>query len=617
MKKITLPAMFALIFSSICFSETIHVPGDQPTVQAGIDAAVTGDTVLVAPGKYVELLDFKGKDIILTSEQGPELTILDGDRLGSVLTIKDVSGSMAEVSGFTILNGQALDGAGIFCVDSSPFICNNIIKNNIAVNKGGGISGNVCSSTIVDNIIKNNHADGRGGGIHCAEGSPLIIDNEIDSNYTHSKGGGIYVELSDSEIRGNLITNNEGRVGGGGISTYYGNPLIVENTISNNFTSVLYARGGAIEFFSVHLQATIAHNIITHNLANTGGGLSIFALTPITVKENEIAFNRAEDFGGGLDCNSYCHYFLDNRIVHNDAVLGGGVFFRSGSRPMFTGNTVARNTALDGGGLYMEHAYSPACIPSLRNNLIASNEALFRGGGLLCDDSHPKFINNTFVDNTAGSSGGGLCLTDTSEPVITNTIIWNNDAPLGAQIHLDNADAVVSYTNIQDGWPGTGNITTDPLFVNALQNDYHLTYDSPCRDAGDNTPVKEPEDFEGDLRIAFGTVDLGADEFYTHLYCTGDFTPGGSIEGKFVGLPGTTPVGLFIGSGVLDPPLSHKWGDFHLEAPWLLFALVPIPANGVLSIPSTIPTVPGAPHDRFMQALIGWELSNLFVLEVR
>jgi len=58
------------------------------------------------------------------------------------------------------------------------------------------------------------------------------------------------------------------------------------------------------------------------------------------------------------------------------------------------------------------------------------------------------------------------------------------------------------------------------------------------------------------------------------------------------------------------------WGEFYLESPWLLFPLVPIPSDGVLVIPGTLPSTP-APYDIPMQALIGWELSNLFVLKVR
>jgi len=111
-------------------------------------------------------------------------------------------------------------------------------------------------------------------------------------------------------------------------------------------------------------------------------------------------------------------------------------------------------------------------------------------------------------------------------------------------------------------------IDADPLFVDPAHNDFHLTYNSPCIDAGDNAMTTERIDFDFNPRIAYGTVDMGADEFYKHFYCTGNFTPSGSIEGKFVGLPDTWPVGLLIGSGIMDPPLQHKWGVFCLEAPW-------------------------------------------------
>ena len=57
---------------------TIHVPGDQATIQGAINVANNGDTVLVAPGTYYENINFNGKAITVTSSGGPSVTIIDG-----------------------------------------------------------------------------------------------------------------------------------------------------------------------------------------------------------------------------------------------------------------------------------------------------------------------------------------------------------------------------------------------------------------------------------------------------------------------------------------------------------------------------------------------------------
>ncbi len=110
---------------------------------------------------------------------------------------------------------------------------------------------------------------------------------------------------------------------------------------------------------------------------------------------------------------------------------------------------------------------------------------------------------------------------------------------------------------------------------------------------------------------------MGADEFYTHLYWTGDATPGGNVSLKFVGLPGTSPVQLWLGSGVMDPPLPTKYGDWYLQFPLLAnMGLGAIPTPGVYILPFTFPPNTPTPLSLPFQAGIGTELSNLCVLEV-
>jgi hypothetical protein len=162
-------------------------------------------------------------------------------------------------------------------------------------------------------------------------------------------------------------------------------------------------------------------------------------------------------------------------------------------------------------------------------------------------------------------------------------------------------------------------IDADPLFADPGGQDFHLTFPSPCKDTGNNTAPSLPCcDFESDPRAAHGTVDMGADEFHTHLYATGDAVPGGNAALNFIGLPGAAPVVLFLGAGLLDPPMPSKWGDWYLQFPVigpLDLGAIPSP-KGVLTLSGTVPTMPPPPNTIHLQALIGDALTNPCVLEI-
>lgn len=214
--------------------------------------------------------------------------------------------------------------------------------------------------------------------------------------------------------------------------------------------------------------------------------------------------------------------------------------------------------------------------------------------------------------------GKEIVLKSHAGPRVTNSIIRNNTFWNGNPTVQICETPSVTYSNIEGGWPGTGNIDKDPLFVDASYAlfDFHLTYQSPCRDCGDNAAVVNRIDFEGDPRIAHGKVDMGCDEFHSHLYCTGEFEPSGHVKAKLVGLPRTTPVWLFISDKLIDPPLHTPWGHFYLASPWLLVPLQAIPENGILIIEGGLPALPVTPYKIFLQALIRDLLSNMFILDV-
>ncbi len=112
-----------------------------------------------------------------------------------------------------------------------------------------------------------------------------------------------------------------------------------------------------------------------------------------------------------------------------------------------------------------------------------------------------SITNSTFFGNTA-AEGGGM-FNKSSSPTITNSIIWGNELY---------GPAFVTYSN-GTGYPGTGNIFTDPLFIGA--DNLRLSPDSPCIDAGNNdaVPVGITVDLDGNPRIVNEIVDMGAYEF--------------------------------------------------------------------------------------------------------
>lgn len=436
--------MLGLLFiiAIVGHSATIDVPMDYKTIQDGIKAAVKGDTVLVAPGAYVENIDLLGKAITLRSEMGPGNTLIDGKNNGPVVICQTYEGRETIIEGFTITNGSGalfggcIRGGGMLNINSSPSIFNCVfIKNNL-------------------------------------------------SPHNFSSGGGM-------------------------CNWHHSNPLVV-------------------------------------------------------------------------NCR-----FIENCALATQSSGGGGM------------DNVSSN-------------------PTLKNCVFLDNLSSYGGGGVSNGtNSDPTLINCTFCGNSAAVDGGALYNSKTSQPKIINCILWN-DSP--NEIYCDpGGSCAITFSDIRGGYPGMGNIDADPIFVAIHNQDFHLSHISPCIDSGDNIVVTELSDFEGDPRIVNGKADMGADEFHTHLYYTGNPTPGNNISLNFIDTPNTSPVVLWLGSGVLKNPIKlPPYGDWHLKFPILVHAqLGSIPSpHGVLSAPCFIPTnLP--PADLPLQAGIGMKLTNLLSLKIQ
>ena len=309
----------ALVAStSTAFGADLFVPGEYPTVQSAIEAAVDGDTVHVAAGTYVENIDYIGKNIELLSDLGADVTILDGGQAGPVVTFAGGESDQAILNGFSVVNGAAESGGGILCQGSSPIIAESLIVGNSA-DLGGGVLLSASDATVMNCTISDNQSVVYGGGgIACTDSSdPDILNCDILRNSAADSGGGVFSDLSTPRIEDCLIEDNQASANGGGVGQINGsNATIVTCFISNNSAS---SYGGGIDH--VESSSTIANCEITGNDASGGGGISFYNSVGPNVLNCTLSANTAGQ-GGGVLCEA-SSALLQNCILWADSAPAG------------------------------------------------------------------------------------------------------------------------------------------------------------------------------------------------------------------------------------------------------------------------------------------------------
>lgn len=304
-------------------------PNCYATVQAAVDAAVSGDEIRVAVGSFTDIHDCPRNDITTTGTVKAVVCVSKTVTIrGGYNTSFDIWNPAVNV---TTLNAQNL-GRGIY-------ITGNISPTIEALSITGG---NATGLTGYDYYGQYDV----GGGVYVMTATATLNNNRIFGNTAPYGGGGVYLGYSVGQLNSNTISSNNVNNGGAGVFLYKGSATLTGNTITSNTS---HGNGGGLYLFSTN--ATIRGNTITGNTTTSYGGGAVVASCNPTFSGNIVSGNTAFK-GGGLYL-WYSHSNLTNNVIaDNQANSAGSGLWIGGSQPQLLHTTIARNTGGDGSGVF-------------------------------------------------------------------------------------------------------------------------------------------------------------------------------------------------------------------------------------------------------------------------
>jgi uncharacterized repeat protein (TIGR01451 family) len=475
------------------------------SLQDAVSAATSGDQIWVAAGSYrpndtgstggsrvatFRLIDgvavyggFSGVETALDQRDWEKnATNLYGGGVYHVVTMSGV-GAATVLDGVTISGGSATgisqDGscAGMRIDGGSPTIRNVLFSGNYTTGVGGALCNANGGQPALENVTFLNNTAWMGGGIaNYSAGSPV---------------------LTSVIFRGNRATS--GTYGGGGIANTGGGTItLIDATFEDN-TSARSAGG----IYNEGSTLSITRGAFRRNSATYAGAIYNLSGGSATISDTLFYNNNAQD-GAGI-------YTYSSRLNVHHAIF-------------------QRNSAsISGGGIYIQYATDGVSI----HNAVFTNNYANTGGGIAFNGSSGTVASATFVGNRAwyGSGLSGV----NSAVALHSSIVWGNTTTEGPQV----SGASVSYSIVEGGASGVGNLAGDPRFVDAdgadnllgtADDDLQLRAGSPAIDAGENGALPEgvTHDVGGNPRLVDdpstpdtgrGTapiIDMGAYEYQPH-----------------------------------------------------------------------------------------------------
>ena len=539
MRGFNFPFLLVVVGLSLPARSTIiHVPTEQPTILDGIMASSPGDTVLVQPGDYAESVDFGGRQLTLGSlylttgdtSYVSQTVISGGPVIGiSTLVFQSGEGPGSIVRGFEIRGAEEVEvGGGLYLSGASPTLSHCRITGNswagaylqdaspaisdceISTNNGYGILvAGFSEAVFADCRIESNGSYGI--ILDDPAPHPQVVDCDFVSNgcpvsaYSGQMGG-----FSGNSYSGH--TNEFFHIWGGTVTrdSFWENAGILYVMAGETYVQGQYGADGVTTLelaAGITLEISSQAGIIVGDDDNPDlpGGL-----LALGTEEASILFTTVSENPGTWDGIYFAQHAVDSLlrlqwcIVEYAGYSSWEPVYCNGSSPTLKNVEIRQG---GGAGVYC----AAGAAPELDSCRIHHQTSI----GLYCNNSTVTLNYCSIYEN----ADRGLVLNGCSTPVevgnctfygtvynvysqssvctVSNSVFWNSSGL------VSDGGLSVDYSDVEGGWPGTGNIDADPQFRDAASGDFRLCYNSPCIDSGDPGSPLDPDGSPADMGAFF------------------------------------------------------------------------------------------------------------------
>ena len=446
---------------------------------------------------------------------------LNGGLNSANTSVADAAGNPRIQDG--VIDIGALEGSGVVVASKTFFVdCNAVGSNDGSTWTNAFVSLHSAIAIAVDgDTIK--VADGTYKPTATADRTiSFVLRNAVSILGGFAGFGAADPDARDIGLYPTILSGDIGTVGTTADNSYnvvkacvIGSSTLLDGvTVTLGYFGSSTTNGGGM--LNTCSSPTLNNCKFTGNSSNYGGGIYNSYSSP-TITNSRFIGNTASSYDGGGIYNSYSSPIFTNCVFTGNKARSGGGIYNSYSSATLTNCQFNGNTAYtSGGGMY--NFYTPSS--SATNCTFVANDAP-SGGGVYNGRSSAVFTNCTWVSNSATKDSGGFCV-DNSSPILVNCILWSN----GTSINRDSGTPNISYSDIEGGFGGTGNINAIPCIVRTpwvgpdgvwrtADDDYgdlRLKSGSPCLNSGLSSANTPATDIAGNPRIQDGVIDIGAYE---------------------------------------------------------------------------------------------------------